>query len=73
MKGYTIGILEIVLYFIGSITFRNYYPILKTINNITYFWAMMTILTGIWELSFISNYMNVSNMSQELIQTNTYT
>tara|TARA_B110000285_G_scaffold142694_1_gene159464 strand:- start:520 stop:1263 length:744 start_codon:yes stop_codon:yes gene_type:complete len=73
MKGYTIGILEIVLYFIGSITFRNYYPILKTINNITYFWVMMTILTGIWELSFISNYMNVSNMSQELIQTNTHT
>jgi hypothetical protein len=62
MKGYSIGILEIVIYFIGSNTFRNYYPIIKKINKITYFWVMMTILTGIWELSFITNYMKVSKM-----------
>ena len=73
MKGYVIGILEILLYFIGSITLLNLFPQLKKINKGTYFWVMMTILTGVWEIAYISNYMNVTKMSQELIQTNTHT
>jgi len=73
MKGYVIGILEILLYFIGSITLLNLSSSLKTINKPTYFWVMMTILTGLWEIAYISNYMNVTKMSEELIQTNTHT
>ena len=73
MKGYVIGILEILLYFIGSITLLNLFPQLKKINKATYFWVMMTILTGIWEVAYIYNYINVSKMSQELIETNTHT
>ena len=72
MKGYVIGIIELLLYFVGSITLRKYYPILKTINKATYFWVMMTILTGIWEMAYISNYMNVSKMANKLIETNTH-
>jgi len=73
MKGYVIGILEILLYFIGSMTLLNLCSSLKTINKPTYFWVMMTILTGVWEIAYISNYMNVTKMSEELIQTNTHT
>lgn len=73
MKGYIIGIVEIALYFIGSITLRNFYPQIKTINKATYFWVMMTILTGIWEVAYVSNYNQVSHMANNLIITNTHT
>jgi len=70
MKGYTIGVLEIILYFIGSITIRKSFIQLESINKATYFWVMMTILTGVWEISYISNYMKVTDMSLELIDNN---
>lgn len=73
MKGYIIGILEILLYFIGSITVRLYFTNLTSINKPTYFWVMMTILTGLWEISYISNYNEVANISSKLIETNTHT
>ena len=73
MKGYIIGILEILLYFIGSIVVRLCFTNLKSINKATYFWVMMTILTGLWEMSYISNYNEISIMSYELIYTNTHT
>ena len=73
MKGYIIGILEILLYFIGSITVRLYFTNLSSINKPTYFWVMMTILTGLWEISYISNYNEVANISSKLIETNTHT
>lgn len=69
MKGYIIGLLEVIFYFIGSITFRWKYCQLKTINRATYYWVMMTILTGFWEISYLSNYKNVTLMSKDLINT----
>jgi hypothetical protein len=73
MKGYVIGIIEIFLYFIGSISVRQYFTNLKTINNATYFWVMLTILTGVWELSYISNYKEVSSMANSLIVNDQHT
>jgi hypothetical protein len=70
MKGYFIGILEIVFFLIGSIFIRKSYNQLQTINNATYFWVMLTILTGIWEVSYIYNYENVTNTSRQLVNTN---
>jgi len=67
MKGYVIGIIEILLYFIGSIGVRYCFTNIKSINKPTYFWIMMTILTGIWEVSYISNYEEVSFMANSLI------
>ena len=72
MKGYIIGILEILLYFIGSITVRLYFTNLTSINKPTYFWVMMTILTGLWEISYISNYNEVANISSKLIKQDEY-
>jgi hypothetical protein len=67
MKGYFIGIIEILLFFIGSIAVRQSFTNLKSINKIPYFWFMFTILTGIWELSFLYNYKEVSGIANSLI------
>ena len=67
MKGYIIGILEITLYFIGSIFIRKSFHQLQDINKLTYFWVMLTILTGLWEFYYLTNYDNVINYSQQLI------
>ncbi len=73
MKGYIIGILEIIFFFIGSIFLRKNFNELQTINKATYYWVMMTILTGFWEIAYLSNFNNVSIMSQELIKNNEHT
>ena len=68
MKGYLIGILEIVFFFIGSTFIRMNIPLLQDINRISYYWIMLTILTGIWECAYVSNYEYVVNMSTSLIK-----
>jgi hypothetical protein len=73
MKGYIVALIEILLFTIGSITLRNIYPKLKNINTIIYFWVMLTILTGLWEISFIYNYKEVTYLANDLITTNTHT
>mgnify|MGYP000896377586 FL=1 len=69
MKGYVIGILEIALYFVGSIFVRKSFQQLQTINRATYFWVMMTILTGVWEIAYISDYKNITDMAHQLVNT----
>ena len=73
MKGYIIGIIEIILFFIGSIFLREQYSSFQTINKAIYFWVMMTILTGIWEIAYLSNFYEVSIMSKNLIKNNEHT
>lgn len=68
MKGYVVGILELSLFMIGSIFVRKSFQPLQSINKITYFWVMMTILTGFWEIAYISYYKHVVNMSSQLIR-----
>ncbi len=67
MKGYGIGILEIILYLIGSIFVRKSFHQLQDINKITYFWVMMTILTGFWEIAYISDYSQITNYAHQLV------
>ena len=70
MKGYIIGLLEILFFLMGSFSIRNCFTQLQSINKATYYWVMMTVLTGFWEIAFLCNYNNVSNMAQDLINTN---
>ena len=70
MQGYIIGLLELLFYFIGSYSLRRLSTRLQQINKATYYWVMMTILTGIWEISYLSNYYKVVDMSQDLIINN---
>ena len=69
MKGYVIGIFEIALYFVGSIFLRKSFHQLQSINQATYYWVMMTILTGFWEIAYISNYSSVIGYAHHLVNT----
>lgn len=67
MKGYVIGIFEIILYFAGSIFVRKSFHQLQSINHATYYWVMMTILTGIWELAYLCDYSSVIGYAHQLV------
>jgi len=72
LTGIEIAIIELLLFFICAYRIKYSYIILTNINCITYYWVMLTILTGIWEFSFITNYENVSNISHSLIESKTH-
>ena len=64
--GYGLALLEIFSFYVISDTLK-YYPTLKKLNPIVYYWTTFTILTGIWEFYFISNYKSVLPKAQYLI------
>jgi len=63
MIGYGIGGIEIGLYFIVSFIMKKVCSPFHNINNIVYYWLCMTILTGIWEISYIVNYNEITYMA----------
>ena len=67
VKGYMIGIIEIGIFTLITGLIRERYTHLKDIDILLYFWLALTILTGIWEVSFISDYVNVNKISKRLI------
>ena len=71
LSGTLIGVLEISLFFIISFFIKKNKN-LNNINSITFYWCMLTILTGIWEFCFITNYKYVNSLSQHLIETKTH-
>ena len=73
MIGYGIGILELLLYFVTSYGVRKRFKPLQEINAISYYWFTMTILTFIWEFSYLSDYDEITQMGRELIIKNEHT
>ena len=71
ITGTEIGLLEILIFFVISHRLKII-PVLNEMNNIIYYWCMLTILTGIWEFSFITHYKYVNSLSRKLIETNTH-
>ncbi len=69
--GILIAIIELGAFFITSKYIRKYYQ-LQYMNSITYYWLMMTILTMIWEVSFIFNYHHVNIISRQLLMNKTH-
>lgn len=72
IPGYIIGIIEIALYFGVSFCLRNTLNSFNKINKATYYWLMMTALTGLWEASYIHNYNEISKYGRELVANNTH-
>ena len=70
MIGYGIAITEILFYFIISKLIRKQCKALQDINAISYYWFTMTILTFIWECSYITDYDNITNIGHTLIDKN---
>ena len=72
VPGYVIGIIELILYFVVSYYLRKHIVEFSKINCVAYYWLMMTVLTGIWEASFIYYYKDVSKYGRKLIANNTH-
>ena len=73
MIGYGIGILELLFYFVTSYGVRKRFKPLQEINALSYYWFTMTILTFIWEFSYLSDYDEITQMGRELIIKNEHT
>lgn len=71
-SGIGIGIIEISIYLCVGFILRDEFTSLKKINVISYFWLLMTVLTGIWEFAFITQYKEVHNYAEQLVQNNTH-
>tara|TARA_Y100001958_G_C21211475_1_gene537183 strand:- start:104 stop:886 length:783 start_codon:yes stop_codon:yes gene_type:complete len=70
--GWVIAVSELSLYFLFSNKIRKYYRELQTMNVVIYYWLTMTVLTMIWECSFVYQYKSINAFSQELIETKTH-
>lgn len=70
--GIILGLTEITLYFGFSYYFKKFFTRLQEINNISYYWFMITILTFVWEYSFISEYNEVVNYSTILLNNTSH-
>ena len=71
-NGIILALIEVFLFAIGSFSIRIIYNKLNTIKLINYYWIMFTILTGIWEFSFVLNYRKSTLLSKELINNKTH-
>ena len=67
MWGIVIGMIELSIFFGISYLIREKKTQFKKMDPITYYWLMMTILTFIWEISFILTYDKVVLTSYELL------
>ena len=66
------AIIEIALFFFGFTMIKEYFNPIDKMNPIIAYWLGFTILTGFWELIYITNRKKVNNMSQELIDNKEY-
>lgn len=72
INGICVALINIFMFYVVSRIMRNRIESLKTINVISYYWFMFTILTGFWELCFICSYKNVSHRAVNLIDSKTH-
>lgn len=72
MFGIYIGILEIIFFVFTAFLVRKCTYYLRDINIINYYWLTLTVLTGIWETSFIINHKLINNSSKNLLINNTH-
>jgi len=72
IPGWGIGMLEISLFMLTSFSIKHFFTSLQNLNNILYYWLCMTVLTGIWESTYISTYNDIVSDAQGLIVNNTH-
>ena len=68
-SGITIGAMEIFLYlFVSSILYCCNKSRFNNISKVTYFWSLMTVLTGIWESFYVTHYDMITNYASQLLK-----
>ena len=68
MIGIYLAIIELLLFSIPAYIIKTQNANLKSMSIITYFWLCFTVLTALWELSFIVNYHHVYFESKDLLK-----
>lgn len=71
ISGTIAAIIELSVYGYISHNVRNSLSF-DNIDNITYYWLCFTILTGLWELTYLTRKKEVSGISQKLITSKTH-
>ena len=64
IQGYLGAFVTLFIFFIVSTFFHN----LFNINSISYYWLCFTVLTGIWEYTYITKRQHISYNSNDLIK-----
>ena len=72
VSGISIAVIELFLLFLVSFGLRKRWNVLYEINTITYYWMMITIITFVWEFSYIVNYNDISEYAKQLKNTSTH-
>ena len=68
--GFVLALINILIFGITSFLIKKNY--FKNMYYIQYFWITFTVLTGIWEFFFITNYKSTHSYSITLLQTNSH-
>lgn len=72
LNGIALAIIELLLFLIPTFIFKKYHKHLPYLNNIVYFWLCFTVLTGVWEFFFITNYKKTRENSILLLNNKTH-
>lgn len=67
MKGYIGAILELVLFF-TTYEFIRSHTSLSAENTVSMFWLGFTVLTGLWELKYLTSRKSIGNYAEQLIE-----
>ena len=67
LNGIEILLVELSLFWFSSYALATVFPSLQNIETVTYYWLMFTILTGIWEFSYIKNMKKVRRVGMKLL------
>lgn len=72
VSGTGIAVFELLFLFLISFFLRKRWKKLYEINTITYYWMMITIITFVWEFSYIVNYNEISKYAKYLKDSETH-
>ena len=72
VSGVTLGLIEVTIFFVLSTLSRNLFSNLLTLHGVSYYWLCFTVLTGIWEACFVSNYKNTIQYARQLRLDNSH-
>ena len=69
VNGTSLGIIELILFFFTTSQIRNLLPMLQQIDKYSYHWLCFTVLTGIWELTYLTSRNKVRQLAYSWAKT----
>jgi hypothetical protein len=72
MLGIIAATIEVALWAVVSMLVRRISKTLMSMNWFTYYWTTFIILTGFWEIVYITHSQAVTGIAEHLLQTNTH-